>query len=66
MTKYDAIQRAIQHKRAMKRAIKIINYIDRQHPEYPMPMEMWTLLEKEVGDADTFLYDNGIDEEAVE
>lgn len=57
INKHDAIIRAESYKQAMEKAIKIIDKVDMEHPEYPMPMELWARLRKEIGDAETYLYE---------
>ena len=59
MKQSDFIEQAKGYVKGMQTAIKIINKIDREHPEYKMPMEMWCRLRAEVGKAEDFLAERG-------
>lgn len=55
MTKEEAIEQAIGYKKGIQKAEEIINRIDLEHPEYPIPLEMWKRIRTELGKADDFL-----------
>ena len=59
MKQSDLIEQAKGYIKGIKTAIKIIDKIDFEHPEYKMPMEMWCRLRAEVGKAEDFLEERG-------
>lgn len=55
MKRCDAVEQAKGYIKGIKTAKEIIDRIDREHPEYPMPMELWCDLKAEIGKAEDFI-----------
>lgn len=60
MTKEQAIEQAIGYQKCAEKIWRILDDVDYHHPEYPMPMEMLARVKAEKGVAESFLYDQGI------